>query len=147
MQNKYITLCWLVIVGIVVSGCGLQPINMVREVVLTTSDSSNNHKPLDVDIILISDERLIALLKNVTIEQWFADKDALIKRFDIKEQAIKSFKLLPASKTIISVDLAKSEKIAVFANYSHTKNKMANFYDASGIEGIEFNKRSYNLVL
>jgi type VI secretion system protein len=89
------------------------------EVTLSASDDVNNNSPVAVDIVMVSDEAMLARVAEMPASKWFAGRDDLVSTFP-KNLRYRSWEIVPGQRVEISGDQLAGSRFTgafVFANY------------------------------
>jgi len=105
------------------AGCGMMGLSGEKaswsQVTLTASDDMNNNSPLAVDVVLVSDDAMLARLAELPASKWFAGRADLLSTFP-KSLRYRSWELVPGQRVDLSDDAFSGPRVVaafVFANY------------------------------
>jgi type VI secretion system protein len=105
------------------SGCGALGLSGEKakwsEVTLDASDDVNNNSPVAVDIVLVSDEAMLARIAELPASKWFAGREDLARTFP-KALRYKSWEIVPGFRIEVNGETFAGPRVAgafVFANY------------------------------
>jgi type VI secretion system protein len=89
------------------------------QVTLAASDEMNNNSPLAVDVVLVSDDAMLARLAELPASKWFAARADLLSTFP-NSLRYRSWELVPAQRVDLPGDAFSGPRVVaafVFANY------------------------------
>ena len=98
---------------------GMGSNNAIKSITVESDLNSNMDTPVAIDLLFIKDDSVTPLLTDLNGPTWFADKYALLKRYE-KQIEVVSLEVVPLS-LIQSLELPKDKKkaksILMFTNY------------------------------
>jgi type VI secretion system protein len=89
------------------------------QMTLTASDDINNDSPVAVDVVLVSDDAMLARLADLPASKWFAGRADLANTFP-KSLRYRSWEIVPGQRLEVPGDMFAGPRVAgafVFANY------------------------------
>lgn len=104
---------------------GMGSHNSIKTITVESDLNSNMDTPVAIDIVFINDDSITPLLAGLNGPTWFADKHALLKRYE-KQINIVSLEVVPLSfiqKLALPKDKKKAKSVLMFANYRSTNGQ------------------------
>ncbi|MFM0392579.1 hypothetical protein [Paraburkholderia phytofirmans] len=89
------------------------------QVTLAASDDVNNNSPVAVDVVLVSDDAMLARLAELPASKWFVGRNDLLSTFP-KSLRYRSWELVPGQRLDVTDDAFAGPRVVaafVFANY------------------------------
>ncbi|EUC20029.1 UNVERIFIED_ORG: type VI secretion system protein [Burkholderia sp. CF145] len=89
------------------------------QVTLSASDEVNNNSAVAVDIVLVSDDAMLARIAEMPASKWFAGRNDLVSTYP-KNLRYRSWEIVPGQRVEVSGDDFSGPRVAgafVFANY------------------------------
>ncbi|SOE91659.1 type VI secretion system protein [Burkholderia sp. D7] len=107
----------------VLASCGMLGLSGEKaswsQVTFVASDDMNNNSPLAVDVVLVSDDAMLARLAELPASKWFAGRADLLSTFP-KSLRYRGWELVPGQRVDLPDDAFTGPRVVaafVFANY------------------------------
>ena len=127
MRNfRLMTVCCMVLLASLLAGCAMPSFLSFKgdkvkwpQVTLSASDDVNNNSPIAVDVVLVTDDTLVARLAELPAGKWFSARDDLANTYP-DGLRYRSWELVPGQQLTIPGTTFQGPRVAgafVFANY------------------------------
>jgi type VI secretion system protein len=136
----------------VLASCGMLGLSGEKakwsQVTLVASDEANNDSPVAVDVVLVSDDAMLARIAELPASKWFAGRADLLSTFP-KSLRFRSWELVPGQRLDLPADSFSGPRVAgafVFANYPDPGAHRVRIQQFSGHLVVQLDSNSFTVT-
>ncbi|WP_343054334.1 hypothetical protein [Pararobbsia alpina] len=126
LANLSMTVCSMVLMCCLLGACAMPSFLSFKgdkvkwtQVTLSASDDVNNNSPIAVDVVLVTDDTLLAKLAELPASKWFAARADLVNTYPDGVR-YRSWEVVPGQQLTVPGETFAGPRVAgafVFANY------------------------------
>ncbi|SAL24464.1 hypothetical protein AWB69_01784 [Caballeronia udeis] len=136
----------------VLASCGMLGLSGEKaswsQVTFVAGDDMNNNSPLAVDVVLVSDEAMLARLAELPASKWFAGRADLLSTFP-KSLRYRGWELVPGQRVDLPDDAFTGPRVVaafVFANYPDPGAHRVRIQKFSGHLVVQLDSNSFSVA-
>jgi type VI secretion system protein len=122
MKNYRFILCCTILMTTLLGGCAMLGFKGDKvkwtQLTLSASDDVNNNSPVAVDVVLVTDDTLVAKLAELPASKWFAARADLVNTYP-EGLRYRSWEVVPGQQLVVPGETFEGSRVAgafVFAN-------------------------------
>ncbi|WP_408433015.1 hypothetical protein [Paraburkholderia fungorum] len=136
----------------VLASCGMLGLSGEKaswsHVTLVASDDVNNNSPVAIDVVLVSDDVMLARLADLPASKWFAGRADLLSTFPASLR-YRSWEVVPGQRLDLPADAFAGPRVVaafVFANYPDPGAHRVRIQKFSGRLVVQLDSNSFSVV-
>ena len=121
--NLLVVVCFMVLTSSLLGACAMLSFKGDKvkwtQLTLSASDDVNNNSPIAVDVVLVTDETLVAKLAELPASKWFAARADLANTYP-EGLRYRSWEVVPGQQLVVPGETFEGPRVAaafIFANY------------------------------
>ncbi|QGZ65722.1 hypothetical protein FAZ98_23830 [Paraburkholderia acidisoli] len=135
---------------LLLGGCGMFSGEKAKwsDVTLRATDDANYNSPVAVDVVLVSDDAMLARLADMPASKWFAGRNDLASTFPTSLR-YRSWEIVPSQRLEVSGDDFAGPRVKgafVFANYQDPGAHRVRIEKFSGHMVVELNSNNLSVT-
>lgn len=137
--------------GAALTGCSLLGMSGEKAswsaLTLSASDDANNNSPVAVDVVLVTDDAMLARVAELPGSKWFASRASLAAAFP-KSLRYRSWEVVPGQRLEVPGDTFSGSRVKaafVFASYPDAASHCVRVQTFSGRLAVQLDDRAFTV--